>query len=190
MRRGISILILLGLIAVFMAIPWRPEREVRPTLTKEQAREEERSGLRPPTSKPARNQQPVTLGVETIVPPQQEPAVNVDQTRSPLLDRLNAADGSIEEDLRTVRSLFLNYFTVYKQAPVGTNKEMMKAFLGENPRGIRYVPDDHPSVNEKGELVDRWGTPFFFHQVAAQKIEIRSAGQDRIMWTEDDRFVD
>ena len=44
-------------------------------------------------------------------------------------------------------------------------------------------------VNEKGELVDPWGTPYFFHQLSAMEMEIRSAGPDRIMWTEDDLVI-
>jgi hypothetical protein len=42
-------------------------------------------------------------------------------------------------------------------------------------------------VNAAGELTDRWGTPFFFHQVSKAQMEVRSAGPDRRMWTADDR---
>ena len=41
-------------------------------------------------------------------------------------------------------------------------------------------------INPNGELVDSWGTPFFFHQLSSMDLEIRSAGPDRIMWTTDD----
>ena len=37
-----------------------------------------------------------------------------------------------------------------------------------------------------GELVDRWGTPYFFHSVSAEKMEIVSAGPDKELWTDDD----
>jgi hypothetical protein len=44
-------------------------------------------------------------------------------------------------------------------------------------------------VNEAGELTDRWGTAYFFHQLSSREMEIRSAGPDRKMWTEDDQQV-
>ncbi len=44
-------------------------------------------------------------------------------------------------------------------------------------------------INAGGELVYSWGTPFFFHQLSATQMEIRSAGPDRVMWTADDLVV-
>jgi hypothetical protein len=41
-------------------------------------------------------------------------------------------------------------------------------------------------INGKGELVDYWGTPFFFHQLSGTEMEIHSAGPDKVMWTADD----
>jgi hypothetical protein len=41
-------------------------------------------------------------------------------------------------------------------------------------------------VNEKKELCDNWGTPYFFHQLSASVMEIRSAGEDKTLWTADD----
>jgi hypothetical protein len=44
-------------------------------------------------------------------------------------------------------------------------------------------------LNDKGELVDRWGTPYFFHQLSRDHMEIRSAGPDKVMWTQDDPII-
>ena len=41
-------------------------------------------------------------------------------------------------------------------------------------------------VDDQGEMIDPWGTPYFFHQLSGHEMEIRSAGQDRKMWTFDD----
>ena len=49
--------------------------------------------------------------------------------------------------------------------PVGTNAEIMKAIMGGNPKGANLGLPDGASVNGNGELVDRWGTPYFFHQI-------------------------
>jgi hypothetical protein len=34
--------------------------------------------------------------------------------------------------------------------------------------------------------VDRWGEPLYFHAISRDRLEIRSAGPDKIMWTPDD----
>ncbi len=69
--------------------------------------------------------------------------------------------------------------------PVGTNKEITDALNGGNPKQARLLPEGQ-AVNGNGELVDRWGTPYFFHQLSKVDMEIRSAGPDKKMWTEDD----
>ena len=38
----------------------------------------------------------------------------------------------------------------------------------------------------RGELIDRWGTPFFFHQLSREFMQVRSAGPDRRHFTADD----
>ena len=70
--------------------------------------------------------------------------------------------------------------------PVGSNAEIMQALMGGNSAGARLGPSSEQSLNAEGELVDRWGTPYFFHQLSKSSMEIRSAGPDRRMWTADD----
>lgn len=70
--------------------------------------------------------------------------------------------------------------------PVGTNAEIVRYLNGGNPQGVRYLPQEYQRFNEAGELLDPWGTPYFFHQVSAKETEIRSAGPDRVLWTGDD----
>ena len=70
--------------------------------------------------------------------------------------------------------------------PVGSNAEIMQALMGGNSAGARLGPSSGQSLSADGELVDRWGTPYFFHQLSKNSMEIRSAGPDRRMWTADD----
>ena len=70
--------------------------------------------------------------------------------------------------------------------PTGENKEIVAALLGDNPYRIRFIDPDSPVLNDSGELVDRWGTPLFFHFVEVSDVGLRSAGPDRQMWTDDD----
>ena len=70
--------------------------------------------------------------------------------------------------------------------PVGDNVEITASLAGGNSLAVALIPRDHPAINERGELCDRWSTPFFFHQVSGTQMEIRSAGPDRILRTADD----
>jgi hypothetical protein len=73
--------------------------------------------------------------------------------------------------------------------PGGTNAEIMKEVMGGNRFQARLGPPEGQKLNEQGELVDRWGAPYFFHQISQNEMELRSAGPDRAMWTADDIVV-
>ncbi len=92
-------------------------------------------------------------------------------------------------DIQKVYLMLRDYRTLMGGNPVGTNAEIMKAIMGGNPRGAQLGPPEGMRVNSTGELVDRWGTPLFFHQMSASDMQIRSAGPDRMMWTADDVFL-
>ena len=89
--------------------------------------------------------------------------------------------------LENVRSAIRLYGSTYGGNPVGTNPEITAALTGDNPKHIHFIgADSGLSVDDKGELVDPWGTPLFFHQLSGAETEIRSAGPDKRMWTTDD----
>jgi hypothetical protein len=92
--------------------------------------------------------------------------------------------------LEKMRRAIVNYGSTFSGNPVGTNPEIAAALNGENPKQIKFIdPENGLRINGKGELVDSWGTPFFFHQLSATDMEIRSAGPDKIMWTGDDLVI-
>ena len=109
-----------------------------------------------------------------------------DDERPGILSGLNDSEGSITEDIRLVANLLDSYYSVFHQYPWGDNAEMVSAFAGGNQRGIVFFERDEAPLDKDGKLVDRWGTPFFFHRIAANVMEIRSGGADGKMWTEDD----
>jgi hypothetical protein len=89
----------------------------------------------------------------------------------------------LENVCRAIRE----YGAMFGGNPVGTNPEITAALNGNNPKQINFIkPEAGMRVNEAGELVDAWGTPFFFHQLSGTDMEIHSAGPDKIMWTSDD----
>ncbi|WP_395751937.1 hypothetical protein [Prosthecobacter sp.] len=93
------------------------------------------------------------------------------------------------EELEQVGLMLRDYRTLMRENPVGTNAEIMAALMGGNPKHARLGPAGGEGLNEKGELMDRWGTPYFFHQMSATVMEIHSAGPDKKMWTSDDVVV-
>lgn len=116
------------------------------------------------------------------------PAAPGGMPRSPLADELNAPDSTVQRDVRVLREIFMHWQTNLKGTgnPVGTNAEITNALTGNNALKLAFVPPDHPAINERGELCDRWGTPFRFHQLSGTVMEITSAGPDRRFATDDD----
>ena len=89
--------------------------------------------------------------------------------------------------LENMRSAIRDFGSMFGGHPVGTNEEITRALNGENPKQAKFLRSEAGMrLNEKGELIDPWGTPFFFHQLSGTQMEIRSAGPDRKMWTADD----
>jgi hypothetical protein len=110
------------------------------------------------------------------------------ESRSDLADALSASTTDIRADLRLVLMIVDTFRSNFPRDgnPVGNNAEITAALTGRNRLRLALIPPDHPVINAKGELCDRWGTPFFFHAESAAKMEIRSAGPDKKMWTSDD----
>jgi hypothetical protein len=74
--------------------------------------------------------------------------------------------------------------------PVGTNPEITEQLTGHNPKHLSFISAEAGlRLNANGELIDPWGTPFFFHQLSGREMEIHSAGPDRVMWTADDLVI-
>jgi hypothetical protein len=89
--------------------------------------------------------------------------------------------------LENISHAIRQYGVLFGGNPVGTNPEITAALNGGNPKQINFIkPEAGMRINGNGELVDTWGTPFFFHQLSGSEMEIHSAGPDKIMWTSDD----
>lgn len=89
--------------------------------------------------------------------------------------------------LENVSRAVRQYGEMFGGNPVGTNPEITGQLSGDNPKHINFIdPQAGMRVNAAGELVDAWGTPYFFHQLSGTDMEIHSAGPDKIMWTSDD----
>jgi len=138
----------------------------------------------PPSASPASSAAaPSAAASGPILSPNGEEASHV-------ADQLNSPSTDIHSDLRIVNELFDQFRSaVHGPNPVGENAEIVAVLTGKNRLDYYFLPPHHPAINAAGQLVDRWGTPFFFHQLSSDQMQIRSAGPDRKMYTADDEIL-
>ncbi len=99
------------------------------------------------------------------------------------------SEGDVASDLDRVEIALRDYRTALGENPVGSNAEIIRAMLGDNLKQVKIGVPTGSRMNAEGELIDRWGTPYFFHQLSGTRMEIRSAGADQQMWTRDDAVL-
>ncbi len=90
--------------------------------------------------------------------------------------------------LEQLGALLTHYVEITKESgyPAGLNYEITNQLLGQNSNQIAVIDTDHPRVNADGEIIDSWGTPYYFHSETSLDISIQSAGPDLIQYTADD----
>jgi hypothetical protein len=130
-------------------------------------------------------QPPVAPAPAPEVPQSPPPAVR-GQSAYTTEQRGETVHAEARQEIERVHGMLRDYRTVFGENPVGTNAEIMAALNGGNAKQARLGPPDGQGLNAKGELVDRWGTPYFFHQIDARHMEIHSAGADKVLGTGDD----
>lgn len=115
-------------------------------------------------------------------------AANPAFPRSPLADALNSPSTTAADDLRAIGRMLALYRERFDAYPAfGDNAQLVNALAGANPTRIALLPRDAAAISPAtGELLDRWGTPYDFHAIARDALEIRSAGPDRELRTADD----
>jgi hypothetical protein len=69
--------------------------------------------------------------------------------------------------------------------PSGNNAAITKAMLGQTERKVLILAVRRSDMNDKGEIVDPWGTPYQFY-FSHNEVLIRSAGPNKV-W-EDSAF--
>jgi hypothetical protein len=135
---------------------------------------------------------PPASQVATATPP--AAAILTRVPDSPLLgDTILREYGSTNQppqnDLQLMSRLMENALLLLKSAgnrPLSANEDWAALFLGANAAKERFLAESHPALNAQRQLIDRWGTPLFFHSLGSGRIDIRSAGPDSILWTSDD----
>ncbi len=167
-------LLLLGLF-VWWLLPRAPEPEIEPARARASA-----ILVATPEVADARREKNSSPSPRVLTAPYEAPAS--------LAAELNSPRSDITRDLNLINDLFTNWRINFPRLghPFGENAEITAGLIGENPYRLPLMPRDHPAINAAGELTDRWGTPFLFHALASDRMEIRSAGPDKKFGTADD----
>ena len=63
--------------------------------------------------------------------------------------------------------------------PIGNNQQIVKALLGQTEKKILILAVRRTELNDKGEIVDPWGTPLQFY-FSNNEVLIRSAGPNKV----------
>jgi hypothetical protein len=126
---------------------------------------------------------------ELVKPPKSSPPAETPVTVLPIatdIIPLNSAESEPADDLATLEVILAEFRRNNGGNPVGENEEITASLLGRNAKRLAYLPAQGNFLNAAGQLIDRWGTPYFFHQLSGTQTEIRSAGPDRELNTADD----
>jgi len=69
------------------------------------------------------------------------------------------------------------------------NPGVIRQLLGENSTRRAFLSPDTPAINAEGALLDAEGSPYHFHFISSQELELRSAGPDGQLYSEDDILI-
>lgn len=151
---------------------WRPwEGQAEPPVSPPPQAKEEKAPVPPVREIPSEP------AVTPVVPP--PPANDLSKLTPEDLQRVRDAIDNLE-------LVFRDYAVALGGNPVGNNAEITEALLGDNAKQLKLDVPGGSSLNAGGELCDPWGTPWFFHQLSGTKMEVRSAGPDRKLYSDDD----
>lgn len=140
--------------------------------------------IAPPASSEPAAPKVATVANEPLATGTPSPAGAPPVTAAPVNSPPTPAE--VREELDNVQFAVRDFRTAVGENPIGNNSEITRALLGDNLKQVKIPIPAGSSVNGEGELCDRWGTPYFFHQLSAKAMEVRSAGPDRTLWSDDD----
>lgn len=93
------------------------------------------------------------------------------------------------QDLVSLARVMQNFLLLAKpanQGPLADNEDWARALLGRGINREPLVSASHAVFNAQGRLVDRWHHPLFIHALGGGRFELRSAGPDGKLWSDDD----
>jgi hypothetical protein len=92
--------------------------------------------------------------------------------------KANASTGKLTQDIESLFDGLQKYKEHVGEYPRGSNAEVARALLGQNPKKVIILVGRKLQQNGKGEFVDPWGTPLRFY-FSDSSVLVRSAGANR-----------
>jgi hypothetical protein len=92
--------------------------------------------------------------------------------------QVRASNQRFNEDIENLFSSLEKYKEKTGSYPIGSNADVAKALNGRNPKGITVIVGRKTELNDKGEFIDKWGTPLRIY-FSDNGVLIRSAGPNR-----------
>lgn len=123
----------------------------------------------------------------TQLPPPAPPSVPIalHDAANELSDLVAKPGLTPDERIQGVGQLLYVYRLGFGGNPPGLNEDVVSAMLGLNEKHTAFLPKTCAAIRD-GQLVDDWGTPYWFHAISSKQMEVRSAGPDRELFTADD----
>ena len=90
----------------------------------------------------------------------------------PKIQKFNADAENLIMGLQQYREFIGSY-------PTGNNIAIAKALLGQSEKKVLILAVRRASINDKGEILDPWGTPVQFY-FSHNEVMIRSAGPNKV----------
>lgn len=188
---AVALAVLVVAVSIPSGKPPVPQPEPRPGESRKSNPESPETS-RPGVPVPLVSDGPIADTISPVSPdfvpaPKPQPVRDPDEPPRPPEPPIPPATlANVRQAIDDIDLVIRDFRAVHGENPVGDNAEITKALLGDNLKQLKLKLPDNSRVNNAGELCDLWGTPYFFHQVSGKKMEIRSAGPDRKMWTSDD----
>ncbi len=92
--------------------------------------------------------------------------------------QVNARTAKFNEDVENLFIGLQKFKEVVGTYPPGGNAEVAKGLQGQNPKNVIILVGRKNDLNEKGEMVDPWGTALRIY-FSDSGVLIRSAGPNR-----------
>ena len=92
--------------------------------------------------------------------------------------RTNARTNRFNEDVENLFVALQQYKERIGSYPVGSNEEIVKTLMGNNPKNLIILVGRKQDLSSKGEILDPWGTPLRIY-FSGNSILIRSAGPNK-----------
>ena len=85
------------------------------------------------------------------------------------LDVLHASHTFPADDIELLENILRQYRRAFGQNPIGLNEEIVAALAGRNDRAAALISPEHPAIDARGRLLDRWALRTFSTRVRDKK---------------------